>query len=136
MGFREVSLVEIREVLRRKLRREGSAGDRPQSGGDRKTVRRYVRAEAVGVVERCGANYRSPPRRLPRPNPPPARSRATTSKAAPSFVRGWESPGTGPNILGSDWQATTRKVTARARVSAAAAARAAANARRGWLMTT
>jgi hypothetical protein len=44
MGFREVSVVEIREVLRAWLEGAGlrTAGER--AGVDRKTARRYVQA--------------------------------------------------------------------------------------------
>ena len=51
MGYREVSVVEIREVLRRWLRGEGLRAIDRNTGVDRKTVRRYVEAaKAVGVV--------------------------------------------------------------------------------------
>ncbi|MDQ6616685.1 MAG: hypothetical protein M3083_18560 [Actinomycetota bacterium] len=51
MGYREVSVVEIREVLRRWLRGEGLRAIDRNTGVDRKTVRRYVEAaQAVGVV--------------------------------------------------------------------------------------
>jgi hypothetical protein len=51
MGYREVSVVEIREVLRRWLGGEGFRAIDRETGVDRKTVRRYVEAaEAVGVV--------------------------------------------------------------------------------------
>jgi hypothetical protein len=51
MGYREVSVVEIREVLRRWVRGEGLRSIDRNTGVDRKTVRRYVEAAAaVGVV--------------------------------------------------------------------------------------
>jgi transposase len=51
MGYREVSVVEIKEVLRRWLRGEGLRAIDRNTGVDRKTVRRYVEAaKAVGVV--------------------------------------------------------------------------------------
>lgn len=51
MGYREVSVVEIREVLRRWVRGEGQRAIDRNTGVDRKTVRRYVEAAvAVGVV--------------------------------------------------------------------------------------
>ena len=51
MGYREVSVVEIREVLRRWLGGEGLRAIDRNTGVDRKTVRRYVEAaQAVGVV--------------------------------------------------------------------------------------
>ena len=55
MAYREVSVVEVREVLRGWL---GGAGLRivaEQAGVDRKTARRYVQAaEAAGVVREGG----------------------------------------------------------------------------------
>jgi hypothetical protein len=55
MGFREVSVIEVREVLRAWL---GGAGLRTvagRAGVDRKTARRYVvAAEAAGVVREGG----------------------------------------------------------------------------------
>jgi transposase len=51
MGYREVSVVEIREVLRRWVRGEGQRAIDRNTGVDRKTVHRYVEAAAsVGVV--------------------------------------------------------------------------------------
>ncbi len=51
MGYREVSVVEIREVLRRWVGGEGLRAIDRSTGVDRKTVRRYVEAaRAVGVV--------------------------------------------------------------------------------------
>jgi DNA-binding IclR family transcriptional regulator len=51
MGYREVSVVEIREVLRRWVRGEGLRAIARNTGVDRKTVRRYVEAaQAVAVV--------------------------------------------------------------------------------------
>ena len=51
MGYREVSVVEIREVLRRWVGGEGLRAIDRNTGVDRKTVRRYVEAaQAVGVV--------------------------------------------------------------------------------------
>jgi hypothetical protein len=55
MGFREVSVVEIREVLRAWLEGAGlrTAGER--AGVDRKTARRYVQAaEAAGLDRAAG----------------------------------------------------------------------------------
>ena len=50
MGFREVTMLEIREVLRRWLRGETKSGIARQSGVSRGTVRSYVRAaEASGL---------------------------------------------------------------------------------------
>ena len=51
MGYREVSVVEIREVLRRWVGGEGLRAIDRNTGVDRKTVRRYVEAaQAAGVV--------------------------------------------------------------------------------------
>ncbi len=51
MGYREVSVVEIREVLRRWVHGEGLRSIDRQTGVDRKTVRRYVEAAvAAGLV--------------------------------------------------------------------------------------
>ncbi len=51
MGYREVSVIEIREVLRRWVRGEGLRSIHRNTGVDRKTVRRYVEAAvAAGVV--------------------------------------------------------------------------------------
>lgn len=53
MGFREVSVVEIREVLRAWLEGAGlrTAGER--AGVDRKTARRYVQAAEVAGLDRA-----------------------------------------------------------------------------------
>ncbi len=51
MGYREVSVVEIREVLRRWVQGEGLRSIDRNTGVDRKTVRRYVDAAvAAGLV--------------------------------------------------------------------------------------
>jgi transposase len=51
MGYREVSVVEVREVLRRWVLGEGQRSIDRNTGVDRKTVRRYVvAAESAGVV--------------------------------------------------------------------------------------
>lgn len=51
MAFREVAVVEVREVLRAWLGGAGLRTVAQQAGVDRKTVRRYVAAaEAAGVV--------------------------------------------------------------------------------------
>ena len=47
MGFREVSVFEVKEVLRLWLRGEGLRAIERLAGVDRKTVRRYV----AGAVE-------------------------------------------------------------------------------------
>lgn len=55
MAFREVSVVEVREVLRAWLGGAGLRAVAGQAGVDRKTARRYVAAaEAVGVVREGG----------------------------------------------------------------------------------
>lgn len=51
MGYREVSVVEVREVLRRWVLGEGQRSSSRNTGVDRKTVRRYVMAAmSAGVV--------------------------------------------------------------------------------------
>jgi transposase len=51
MGYREVSVVEVREVLRRWVLGEGHRSIDRNTGVDRKTVRRYVEAaRSAGVV--------------------------------------------------------------------------------------
>jgi len=55
MGFREVSVVEIREVLRLWLRGRGLRAIAGSTGPDRKTVRRYVEAaEQAGLARDRG----------------------------------------------------------------------------------
>ena len=55
MAFREVSVIEVREVLRAWLAGGGLRKVAEQAGVDRKTARRYVHAaEAVGVVRASG----------------------------------------------------------------------------------
>ncbi len=56
MSYREVSVVEVREVLRAWLAGAGLRTVAARAGVDRKTARRYVEAaEAVGVVRDGGA---------------------------------------------------------------------------------
>jgi len=51
MGYREVSVIEVREVLRRWVLGEGQRSIARNTGVDRKTVRRYVEAAtAAGVA--------------------------------------------------------------------------------------
>ncbi len=55
MGFREVSVVEVREVLRGWLEGAGLRKVAERAGVDRKTVRRYVAAaEAEGLTREAG----------------------------------------------------------------------------------
>src|SRR5689334_24577889 len=55
MVFREVSVIEVREVLRGWLAGAGLRTVAAQAGVDRKTARRYVlAAEAAGVVREGG----------------------------------------------------------------------------------
>ena len=55
MAYREVSVTEIREVLRLWLRGEGLRSIERLAAPDRKTIRRYVEAaEAAGVVRDGG----------------------------------------------------------------------------------
>src|SRR6266540_6797395 len=54
MAFREVTVVQVREALRRWLRGDG---ERPIANGvgvDRKTARRYIAAAVEFGVDRCG----------------------------------------------------------------------------------
>ena len=56
MGFREVSVVEVREVLRAWLEGHGLRTVAARAGVDRKTARRYVAAaEAAGLSRDAGA---------------------------------------------------------------------------------
>lgn len=55
MGFREVSVVEVREVLRAWLEGAGLRRVAERAGVDRKTARRYVEAaQAAGLVREAG----------------------------------------------------------------------------------
>jgi DNA-binding IclR family transcriptional regulator len=55
VGFREVSVVEVREVLRGWLEGAGLRKVAERAGVDRKTARRYVAAaEAEGLVRDAG----------------------------------------------------------------------------------
>lgn len=55
MGFREVSVVEVREVLRAWLEGHGLRKVAERAGVDRKTARRYVAAaEAAGLSRKAG----------------------------------------------------------------------------------
>ena len=57
MGFREVSVVEVREVLRAWLEGHGLRRVAERAGVDRKTARRYVAAaEAAGLVRGADAD--------------------------------------------------------------------------------
>lgn len=57
MVFREVSVVEIREVLRAWLDGAGLRTVGERAGVDRKTARRYVQAaEAAGLIRDAGAD--------------------------------------------------------------------------------
>lgn len=56
MGFREVGVVEVREVLRAWLKGEGLQGAR-RAGVDRKTARRFVAlAQAAGLTREAGTD--------------------------------------------------------------------------------
>ena len=56
MGFREVSVVEVREVLRAWLEGQGLRTVAARAGVDRKTARRYVAAaENAGLSRDAGA---------------------------------------------------------------------------------
>jgi hypothetical protein len=55
VGFREVSVVEVREVLRAWLEGAGLRKVAERAGVDRKTARRYVEAaEAEGLTREAG----------------------------------------------------------------------------------
>src|SRR3954469_1102918 len=55
MGFREVSVVEVREVLRAWLEGAGLRKVAERAGVDRKTARRYVEAaQALGLSREAG----------------------------------------------------------------------------------
>ena len=54
MGYREVSVIEIREVLRLWLRGHGLRRTTALTGLDRKTVRRYIEAAAEAGLQRDG----------------------------------------------------------------------------------
>jgi transposase len=54
MAFREVSVVQVREALRRWLRGEGERPIALGVGVDRKTARRYIAAAVEVGVDRCG----------------------------------------------------------------------------------
>ena len=54
MAFREVTVVQIREALRRWLRGEGERTVAQGVGVDRKTARRYIAAAMELGVERTG----------------------------------------------------------------------------------
>ena len=55
MAFREVSVVQVKEALRRWLRGEGERPIAQGVGIDRKTVRRYIAAAIEFGVERSGS---------------------------------------------------------------------------------
>ena len=55
MGFREVSVIEVREVLRGWLTGAGLRTVAERAGVDRKTARRYVEAaQAAGLSREAG----------------------------------------------------------------------------------
>ena len=54
MAFREVSVVQVKEVLRRWLRGDGERPIAESVGVDRKTARRYITAAVELGVDRCG----------------------------------------------------------------------------------
>lgn len=57
MGFREVSVIEIHEVLRLWLRGHGLRRTTALTGLDRKTVRRYIDAAVEAGLKRDGGEY-------------------------------------------------------------------------------
>ena len=52
MGFREVSVIEVREVLRSWLEGAGLRTVAERAGVDRKTARRYVQAAVAAGLDR------------------------------------------------------------------------------------
>jgi len=56
MAFREVTVVQVKEALRRWLRGEGERTIAKGVGIDRKTVRRYIAAAVELGVERCASD--------------------------------------------------------------------------------
>ena len=54
MAFREVTVVQIREALRRWMRGQGERTIARGVGVDRKTARRYIAAAIVLGVDRSG----------------------------------------------------------------------------------
>ena len=54
MAFREVSVVQVKEALRRWLRGDGERLIAQGVGVDRKTARRYIAAAVECGVDRCG----------------------------------------------------------------------------------
>jgi DNA-binding IclR family transcriptional regulator len=60
MAFREVAVIEIREVLRAWLSGAGLRKVAEQAGVDRKTARRYADAAVRAGLARDGARASSP----------------------------------------------------------------------------
>jgi hypothetical protein len=56
MAFREISVVQIREAIRRWLRGEGERRIARAIGVDRKTARRYIAAAISVGLERTGGD--------------------------------------------------------------------------------
>jgi predicted DNA-binding transcriptional regulator YafY len=60
MSYREVSVIEVREILRLWLAGHSLRSVTDLAGVDRKTVRRYLAAaQAVGVSQECGVGQLS-----------------------------------------------------------------------------
>src|SRR5689334_17300058 len=55
MAFREMGMVEVREIVRRWLAGDGIRAIARSTGMDRKTVRAYVRAVVASGIARGGA---------------------------------------------------------------------------------
>jgi hypothetical protein len=93
MSFRELTMIDVREVLRRWQTGQNARAIAPHSGTDRKTVVRYV-----GAVEACGLEKASEltdglvaeiaQRVQARPLPPPSDARKTL-EAHRERIRGW-----------------------------------------------
>jgi hypothetical protein len=60
MVFREVSVIEVCEVLRAWLAGKSERAVAAQAGVDRKTSRRYVTAAGAAGLSRVGGRSRSP----------------------------------------------------------------------------
>ena len=97
VGFREVSVVEVREVLRAWLEGRGLRKVAERAGVDRKTARRYVAAaEAAGLARDAGVEAvdRRAGRRGGRGGPPGPAERARRVVGGAARARGAD-PGLG-----------------------------------------
>ena len=100
MGFREVSVVEVREVLRAWLEGHGLRTVAERAGVDRKTARRYVEAaQAAGLARDAGAGAvdRRAGRAGGRGGPPGPAERARRGVGGAARPRGAD-PGLGRRV--------------------------------------